>query len=206
MRRPGRFDREIEIGIPDQFGRYEILEIHTRGMPLTQDVNLESIAKITHGFVGADLEAICREGAMRSLRRVLPEINLEESKIPIETLNKIKITWEDFENALKDVEPSALREVYVQRPNVQWTDVGGLQEVKEELKEAIEWPLKHADLFAQADIVPPKWLLLYRPPGTGKTMIAKAVATTSEANFISIKGPELLSKWVGESKKVSGKY
>ena len=201
LRRPGRFDREIEIGIPDQFGRSEILEIHTRGMPLTQDVNLESIAKITHGFVGADLEAVCREGAMRSLRRVLPEINLEESKIPIETLNKIKITWEDFENALKDVQPSALREVYVQKPNVQWTDVGGLQEVKEELKEAIEWPLKHADLFAQADIVPPKGLLLYGPPGTGKTMIAKAVASTSEANFISIKGPELLSKWVGESEK-----
>jgi transitional endoplasmic reticulum ATPase len=201
LRRPGRFDREIEIGIPDQFGRSEILEIHTRGMPLTQDVNLESVAKITHGFVGADLEAVCREGAMRSLRRVLPEINLEESKIPIETLNKIKITWEDFENALRDVQPSALREVYVQRPNVQWTDVGGLQEVKEELKEAIEWPLKHADLFAQADIVPPKGLLLYGPPGTGKTMIAKAVATTSAANFISIKGPELLSKWVGESEK-----
>ena len=201
LRRPGRFDREIEIGIPDQFGRSEILEIHTRGMPLTQDVNLESIAKITHGFVGADLEAVCREGAMRSLRRVLPEINLEESKIPIETLNKIKITWEDFENALRDVQPSALREVYVQRPNVQWTDVGRLQEVKEELKEAIEWPLKHADLFAQADIIPPKGLLLYGPPGTGKTMIAKAVASTSEANFISIKGPELLSKWVGESEK-----
>jgi transitional endoplasmic reticulum ATPase len=201
LRRPGRFDREIEIGIPDQNGRSEILEIHTRGMPLTQDVNLESIAKITHGFVGADLEAVCREAAMRSLRRVLPEINLEESKIPIETLNKIKITWQDFESALKDVQPSALREVYVQRPNVEWTDVGGLEDVKEELKEAIEWPLKHADLFAQADIIPPKGLLLYGPPGTGKTMIAKAVATTSEANFISIKGPELLSKWVGESEK-----
>jgi transitional endoplasmic reticulum ATPase len=201
LRRPGRFDREIEIGIPDQNGRSEILEIHTRGMPLTQDINLESIAKITHGFVGADLEAVCREAAMRSLRRVLPEINLVESKIPIETLNKIKITWEDFENALKDVQPSALREVYVQRPNIQWNDVGGLQEVKDELKEAIEWPLKHADLFAQVDIIPPKGLLLFGPPGTGKTMIAKAVATTSEANFISIKGPELLSKWVGESEK-----
>ena len=201
LRRPGRFDREIEIGIPDQNGRSEILQIHTRGMPLTQEVNLESIAKITHGFVGADLEAVCRESAMRSLRRVLPEINLEESKIPIETLNKIKITRQDFENALKDVQPSALREVYVQRPNVQWTDVGGLQEVKEELQEAIEWPLKHADLFTQADITPPKGLLLYGPPGTGKTMIAKAVASTSEANFISIKGPELLSKWVGESEK-----
>src|ERR1041385_383959 len=201
LRRPGRFDREIEIGIPDQNGRSEILEIHTRGMPLTDDVSLESIAKITHGFVGADLEAVCREAAMRSLRRVLPEINLEESKIPIETLNKIKITWDDFQNALRDVQPSALREVYVQRPNVEWTDVGGLEEVKEELKEAIEWPLKHADLFTQADIIPPKGLLLYGPPGTGKTMIAKAVATTSEANFISIKGPELLSKWVGESEK-----
>lgn len=138
---------------------------------------------------------------MRSLRRVLPEINLEESKIPIETLNKIKVTWQDFENALKDVQPSALREVYVQRPNVQWTDVGGLEEVKEELREAIEWPLKHADLFAQADITAPKGLLLYGPPGTGKTMLAKAVASTSQANFISIKGPEILSKWVGESEK-----
>jgi transitional endoplasmic reticulum ATPase len=201
LRRPGRFDREIEIGIPDQIGRLEIVEIHTRGMPLTEEVNLESVAKVTHGFVGADLEAVCREAAMRSLRRVLPEINLEQSKIPIETLNKIKITRSDFENALRDVQPSALREVHVQRPNVQWSDVGGLEEVKGELKEAIEWPLKHADLFAQADITPPKGLLLFGPPGTGKTMIAKAVATTSEANFISIKGPELLSKWVGESEK-----
>jgi transitional endoplasmic reticulum ATPase len=201
LRRPGRFDREIEIGIPDQNGRFEILEIHTRGMPLTQEVHLEHIAKRTHGFVGADLEAVCREAAMRSLRTVLPEINLEESKIPIETLNKIKITPKDFEDALKDVQPSALREVYVQRPNVMWTDIGGLPVVKEELKEAIEWPLKHADLFSEADIVPPKGLLLFGPPGTGKTMIAKAVATNSEANFISIKGPELLSKWVGESEK-----
>jgi transitional endoplasmic reticulum ATPase len=201
LRRPGRFDREIEIGIPDQTGRLEILEIHTRGMPLTQDVNLNSIAKITHGFVGADLESVCREAAMRSLRSVLPEINLEESKIPIETLNKIKITPEDFENALKGVQPSALREVYVQRPNVKWTDIGGLEAVKDELKEAIEWPIKHADLFSEADIIPPKGLLLFGAPGTGKTMIAKAVATNSEANFISIKGPELLSKWVGESEK-----
>jgi transitional endoplasmic reticulum ATPase len=201
LRRPGRFDREIEIGIPDQQGRLEILEIHTRGMPLTEEVDLESVAKITHGFVGADLESVCRESAMRSLRRVLPEINLEQSKIPIEILSKIKITRTDFENALKEIQPSALREVHVQRPNVQWTDVGGLDEVKEELKEAIEWPLKHSDLFGQADVVPPKGLLLYGPPGTGKTMIAKAVATTSEANFISIKGPELLSKWVGESEK-----
>lgn len=201
LRRPGRFDREIEIGIPDKTGRSDILQIHTRGMPLTEDVDLESLSKVTHGFVGADLEAVCKEAAIRAVRRILPEINMEQSKIPIETLNKIKITGTDFQDALKDIQPSALREVHVQRPNVNWTDVGGLEEVKEELTEAIEWPLKHTDLFNQADIQPPKGLLLYGPPGTGKTMIAKAVATTSEANFISIKGPELLSKWVGESEK-----
>jgi transitional endoplasmic reticulum ATPase len=201
LRRPGRFDREIEIGIPDEQGRLEILQIHTRGMPLTEDVDLESIARITHGFVGADLEALSKEAAMRSLRRILPEINLEQPKIPAEILNKIKVTRQDFEEALRDVQPSAMREVLVQKPNVNWEDVGGLQEVKEELQEAIEWPLKHADLFAQADVQPPKGILLYGPPGTGKTMIAKAVATTSESNFISIKGPELISKWVGESEK-----
>ena len=201
LRRPGRFDREIEIGIPDKTGRSDILQIHTRGMPLTEDVDLESLSKVTHGFVGADLEAVCKEAAIRAVRRILPEINMEQSKIPIETLNKIKIKGTDFQDALKDIQPSALREVHVQRPNVLWTDVGGLEEVKEELTEAIEWPLKHTDLFNQADIQPPKGLLLYGPPGTGKTMIAKAVATTSEANFISIKGPELLSKWVGESEK-----
>src|SRR5919199_621424 len=201
LRRPGRFDREIEIGIPDEEGRSDILQIHTRGMPLTEDVNLESIAKVTHGFVGADLEALSKEAAMRSLRRILPEINMEQSKIPVEVLNKIKITNEDFQNGLKDVQPSAMREVQIQRPNVNWDDIGGLPEVKEELAEAVEWPLKHADLFNQADVKPPKGLLLYGPPGTGKTMIAKAVATTSEANFISVKGPELISKWVGESEK-----
>ena len=201
LRRPGRFDREIEIGIPDEQGRLEILQIHTRGMPLTEDVDLESIARITHGFVGADLEALSKEAAMRSLRRILPEINLEQPKIPAEILNKIKVTRQDFEEALRDVQPSAMREVLVQKPNVNWEDVGGLQEVKEELQEAIEWPLKHTDLFAQADVQPPKGILLYGPPGTGKTMIAKAVATTSESNFISIKGPELISKWVGESEK-----
>jgi transitional endoplasmic reticulum ATPase len=201
LRRPGRFDREIEIGIPDEEGRFDILQIHARGMPLTDDVNLESIAKVTHGFVGADLEALSKEAAMRSLRRILPEINMEQSKIPVEVLNKIKITNEDFQNGLKDVQPSAMREVQIQRPNVNWDDIGGLAEVKEELAEAIEWPLKHADLFNQADVKPPKGLLLYGPPGTGKTMIAKAVATTSEANFISVKGPELISKWVGESEK-----
>jgi transitional endoplasmic reticulum ATPase len=201
LRRPGRFDREIDIGIPDEQGRLDIILIHSRGMPLTEDVNLESIAKVTHGFVGADLEALSKEAAMRSLRRILPEINLEQPKIPAEILNKIKITKQDFDEALRDVQPSAMREVLVQRPNVGWEDIGGLQQVKEELTEAIEWPLKHADLFAEADVEPPKGILLYGPPGTGKTMIAKAVAATSEANFISIKGPELISKWVGESEK-----
>ena len=201
LRRPGRFDREIEIGIPDEQGRLDILLIHTRGMPLTEDVDLASIARITHGFVGADLEALSKEAAMRSLRRILPEINLEQPKIPADILNKIKVTKQDFDEALRDVQPSAMREVLVQRPNVKWEDIGGLIQIKEELAEAIEWPLKHADLFAQADVNPPKGMLLYGPPGTGKTMIAKAVAATSEANFISIKGPELISKWVGESEK-----
>ncbi|TLX99690.1 MAG: AAA family ATPase, partial [Thaumarchaeota archaeon] len=201
LRRPGRFDREIEIGIPDEQGRLDILLIHTRGMPLTQDVSLESIAKVTHGFVGADLESLSKEAAMRSLRRVLPEINLEQSNIPAEILNRIKVTKQDFDEVLRDVQPSAMREVLVQRPNVRWEDIGGLQQIKEELAEAIEWPLKHADLFTEADVKPPKGILLYGPPGTGKTMIAKAVSATSEANFISIKGPELISKWVGESEK-----
>src|SRR5919109_388961 len=162
---------------------------------------IDSIAKVTHGFVGADLEALSKEAAMRSLRRILPEINLEQPKIPAEILNKIKITKQDFDEALRDIQPSALREVLVQRPNMGWDDIGGLQQVKEELAEAIEWPLKHANLFAEANVEPPKGILLYGPPGTGKTMIAKAVAATSEANFISIKGPELISKWVGESEK-----
>lgn len=201
LRRPGRFDREIEIGIPDEKGRLDILMIHTRGMPLTEDVDLASIARVTHGFVGADLEALSKEAAMRSLRRILPEINLEQPNIPIEILSKIKVTKQDFDEALRDVQPSAMREVLVQRPNVKWQDIGGLQKVKEELAEAIEWPLKHGELFVQADVKPPKGILLHGPPGTGKTMIAKAVAATSEANFISIKGPELISKWVGESEK-----
>ena len=201
LRRPGRFDREIEIGIPDEKGRHDILLIHSRGMPLTEDVDLASIARVTHGFVGADLEALGKEAAMRSLRRILPEIDLHQPKIPAEILNKIKVTKQDFDEALKDVQPSAMREVLVQRPNVGWEDVGGLQRVKDELAEAIEWPLKYADLFTEADVKPPKGILLYGPPGTGKTLIAKAVAATSEANFISIKGPELLSKWVGESEK-----
>ena len=201
LRRPGRFDREIEIGIPDEEGRLDILHIHTRGMPLTDDVKLEYFAKITHGFVGADLESLCKEAAMHSLTRVIPEINLDQTKIPIEVLNKIRIGNKDFQDALKDIHPSAMREVQIQKPNVKWEDVGGLANVKDELSEAIEWPLKHADLFDEADVKPPKGILLYGSPGTGKTMIAKAVATNSEANFISIKGPELISKWVGESEK-----
>jgi transitional endoplasmic reticulum ATPase len=201
LRRPGRIDREIEIGIPDENGRLEVLQIHARGMPLADDVDLPAIARMAHGFVGADLEALSKEAAIRSLRRILPEINLEQPKIPAEILNKIKVTNKDFEEALKDVQPSAMREVLVQKPSVKWEDIGGLQEVKEELQEAIEWPLKRADLFEQADVSPPKGILLHGPPGTGKTLIAKAVATTSESNFISVKGPELLSKWVGESEK-----
>ena len=201
LRRPGRFDREIEIGIPDNIGRKEILDIHTRGMPLDEKVNLEQIAKVTHGFVGADLEVLAKEAAIRSLRRILPDIDLEEEKIPAEVLQKIVITESDFKDALKEVRPSALREVLVQVPNVTWEDVGGLESLKNELHEAVEWPLKHKEAFEHADVKSPKGILLYGPPGTGKTLIAKAVAHTTESNFISIKGPELLSKWVGESEK-----
>ena len=201
LRRPGRFDREIEIGIPDDEGRLQILNIHTRGMPLDKNVDVKKISKTTHGFVGADLEVLCKEAAMRSLRRILPEINLEEEKVSKEVLQKIKITENDFTDALKEVRPSALREVLVQIPNVSWDDVGGLDKLKEELQEAVEWPLKHKEAFEYAHVKPPKGVLLYGPPGTGKTLIAKAVATTTESNFISIKGPELLSKWVGESEK-----
>jgi len=201
LRRPGRFDREVEIGIPDRQGRLEILQIHTRGMPLAEDVDLSRIADVTHGFVGADLEALCKEAAMRALRRMLPNIDLEAESIPAEILNKITVTSKDFHEALKDVEPSAMREVLVEIPLVRWSDVGGLKEVKEELREAVEWPLKYPELFEHTDARPPKGILLYGPPGTGKTLLAKAVANESEANFISIKGPELLSKWVGESEK-----
>lgn len=201
LRRPGRFDREIEIGLPDRNGRYQVLQIHTRGMPLTEDVNLKEIADTTHGFVGADLEALTKEAAMGALRAILPEINLDETSIPVEILDKIKVTMKDFENALREVQPSSLREVLVESPNVHWDDVGGLQEVKQELAEAIEWPLKYREIYEYADAKPPKGIMLYGPPGTGKTLIAKAVATESKVNFISIKGPELLSKWVGESER-----
>ncbi len=201
LRRPGRFDREFEIGIPDEAGRREILNIHVRGMPLDKKVNLERIAKVTHGFVGADLEILAKEAAMRSLRRMLPKLDLEEEKISSEILQKIVITDDDFKEALKEVRPSALREVLVQVPDVAWDDVGGLDSLKEEVRESVEWPMKHAEAFAYADIASPKGILMYGPPGTGKTLIAKAVASTTESNFISIKGPELLSKWVGESEK-----
>ena len=201
LRRPGRFDREIEIGIPDDKGRLEVLTIHTRGMPLEEKVDLKKISKITHGFVGADLEALAKEAAMRSLRRVMPEIDLDEDKVSSEILQKIKITSEDFRDALKEVRPSALREVLVQIPNVTWDDVGGLESLKEELKEAIEWPLKHKEAIEYVNVETPKGILLHGLPGTGKTLIAKAVAKMTESNFISVKGPELLSKWVGESEK-----
>ena len=201
LRRPGRFDREIEIGIPDDEGRFEILSIHTRGMPIDKKVDLKQISKTTHGFVGADLEVLSKEAAMRSLRRILPEIDLDEDKISAEILQKIEITSEDFRDALKEVRPSALREVQVQIPNVSWDDVGGLDELKEELREAVEWPIKHKEAFDYVDVETPKGILLHGPPGTGKTLIAKALAKMTESNFISIKGPELLSKWVGESEK-----
>jgi len=201
LRRPGRFDREIEIGVPNKQGRLEILQIHTRNMPLAPDVDLEKIASITHGFVGADLAALCKESAMRALRRILPEIDFEKDTIPAEILNKIVVTMDDFMEALKDVEPSAMREVLVETPNVRWGDIGGLNDIKIDLQEAVEWPLKYPELFEHMDAKPPKGILLYGPPGTGKTLLAKAVATESEANFISIKGPEILSKWVGESER-----
>jgi transitional endoplasmic reticulum ATPase len=201
LRRPGRFDREIEIGLPDRRGRLQILQIHTRGMPVSDDVELQDFADRTHGFVGADLEALAKEAAMGALRRVLPEINLEESSVPAEILDKIDVTRKDFEDALREVPPSTMREVLVESPNVHWDDVGGLEETKKELREAIEWPLKYRAIFDHAAVEPPKGIMLYGPPGTGKTLVAKAVATESGVNFISVKGPELLSKWVGESER-----
>ena len=201
LRRPGRFDREIEIGVPDRNGRLEILQVHTRGMPLAKDVNLEKIADISHGFVGADLQSLSKEAGMRALRKILPEIDLSSQSIPVETLRKIIVTMQDFMDVVKETEPSAMREVFVEVPDVKWDDIGGLSSIKQELQEAVEWPLKYQGVFAYADAMPPKGILLYGPPGTGKTLMAKAAANESEANFISIKGPELLSKWVGESEK-----
>ena len=201
LRRPGRFDREIEIGVPDKDGRLEILQIHTRGMPLEKDVDLGIIAGMSHGFVGADLQAVAKEAGIRALRKVLPEIDLTTENIPSEILKKIVVTMDDFLSVLKEIEPSALREVFVEIPDVKWEDIGGVKDVKQELQEAVEWPLKYQGLFVHSDATPPKGILMYGPPGTGKTLMAKAAAHESEANFISIKGPELLSKWVGESEK-----
>ncbi len=205
LRRPGRFDREIEIGVPDKTGRREILQIHTRGMPLPEGKSKEKILKDfpdkTHGFVGADIESLAKEAAMRALRRVLPDLDLEEINIPSEILDKIEVNYNDFMQAFMEIEPSAMREVLVEIPDIEWEDIGGLDKLKEELREVIEWPLKYPELFTQMDAQPPKGILLYGPPGTGKTMLTKAVANKSEANFISVKGPEFLSKWVGESEK-----
>ncbi len=201
LRRPGRFDREIEIRIPDKKGRLDILLIHTRNMPLTEDVNLEKLAAISHGYVGADLEYLCKEAAMKCLRRLLPEINLADEKIPTETLEKLIVNAEDYQFALREVTPAGMREVYLETPDVKWDEVGGLENVKHELQEAVEWPMKYPELYSKLGYRMPRGILLYGPSGTGKTLLAKAVATESEANFISVKGPELLSKWVGESER-----
>jgi transitional endoplasmic reticulum ATPase len=201
LRRPGRFDREISIGVPDKAGRLEILQIHTRGMPLSEDVDLAHIAGVTHGFVGADLAALAREAAMVCLRTILPDIDFQTDSIPYEKVMALQVTMPHFLEALKEVEPSATREVSVEVPNVSWSQVGGLEGLKEELTQAIEWPLLYPDLFQHTNTSPPKGLLLFGPPGTGKTLLAKALATESQVNFISIKGPALLSKWVGESEK-----
>jgi len=201
LRRPGRFDREIEIGVPDKKGRLEILLVHTRGMPLDETVDIQKLAEITHGFVGADLAALCREAAMKTLRRYLPNLNIEEETIPSEVLEEMKVSMNDFLAALKEVTPSAVREVTIEVPTTRWIDIGGLKDVKQRLIEAVEWPFKYPERFARLGITPPRGILLYGPPGCGKTMLARAVATESEANFISVKGPELLSKWVGESEK-----
>jgi transitional endoplasmic reticulum ATPase len=201
LRRPGRFDREISIPIPDRNGRLKILQIHTRGMPLSEDVSLEKLADMTHGFVGADIEALAREAAMSALRKILPKIDFELSDIPYETLMELQVTMDNFLEAMKEVEPSAIREFFIEVPDVKWDDAGGLDHIKEELKEAIEWPLKHSDLFKKANTHSPKGILLYGAPGTGKTLLAKAVANESGVNFISVKGPSLISKYVGESER-----
>ncbi|MCX8195028.1 MAG: CDC48 family AAA ATPase [Candidatus Micrarchaeota archaeon] len=201
LRRPGRFDREVELGVPDRQGRKEILQIHTRSMPLAPDVSIDELAAITHGYTGADISSLTKEAAMKVLRRILPKIDLEQEFIPAEILDNLQVTREDFFNALREIRPSALREVFIERPNVRWADIGGLENVKKELKEAVELPLKNPEVFSRMGIRPVKGILLVGLPGTGKTMFAKAVATETEANFISIKGPEVLSKWVGESEK-----
>src|SRR3989441_2202481 len=201
LRRPGRFDREIEIGVPDKMGRHEVLQIHTRAMPLTSDVELHRLSDICHGYTGADMSALCREAAMKALRRYLPGINLAAERIPSHLLEKMEVTLEDFMTAYREITPTAMREVYIEVPSVRWSDVGGLTDMKQELQEAVEWPLKKPEVFKRVGIRPPKGILLFGPPGCGKTMLARAVATEGEANFISIKGPELFSKWLGDSEK-----
>ncbi|MCC6013254.1 MAG: CDC48 family AAA ATPase [Candidatus Verstraetearchaeota archaeon] len=201
LRRPGRFDREIAIPMPDKKARKEILQVHLRNMPLADDVNIDELAELTHGYTGADIAALCREAAIRALRRFLPKIDLEKKTIPANILKDLKVTRNDFFEAMKDITPSTLREVYVEVPEVHWSDIGGLEDVKKQLREMVELPMKHPELFEKMGITPPKGILLYGPPGCGKTLLAKAVATESGANFISVRGPEILSKWVGESEK-----
>ena len=201
LRRPGRFDREIEIKVPDKKGRKDIIMIHTRNMPLTDDVDLTKISGVSHGYVGADLEYLCKEAAMKCLRRLLPELNMEDAKLSPETLDKLIVNKDDFSKALIEVTPSGMREVFIENPEVQWDDIGGLLDVKRELQEAVEWPMKYPKLYEDLGHKMPRGILLHGPSGTGKTLLAKAVATESEANFISVRGPELLSKWVGESER-----
>jgi transitional endoplasmic reticulum ATPase len=201
LRRPGRFDREIVIPIPDRNGRRSILEIHTRGMPLAEDVDLDHLAAITHGFVGADLEALCREAAMGCLRRIMPQIDFASAEIPYETIMKLEVHMRDFAEALREVEPSAIREVFVEVPEVHWDAVGGLDNVKQQLIEAVEWPLKYPQFYQEAAVKPPKGIMLSGPPGCGKTLLAKAVASETEVNFILVKGPQLLAMYVGESER-----
>ncbi|PDW01088.1 CDC48 family AAA ATPase [Candidatus Chloroploca asiatica] len=201
LRRPGRFDREISINVPDKDGRLEILEIHTRGMPLTNDINMTQIASITHGYVGADLQALCREAAMSALRRLLPDIDFSQAQIPYDKLMALEVNRDDFDTAMAEIEPSAIREVFTEIPDVNWEDVGGLEDVRRLLVEAVEWPLRHSRAFDTLGVRAPKGILLHGPPGTGKTLLAKALASQSEANFISVKGPELLNRWVGESER-----
>ena len=201
LRRPGRFDREIEIKVPDKKGRSDILAIHSRNMPLADDVDMKKISSVSHGYVGADLEYLCKEAAMKCLRRLLPVLDLEEEKLPPETLDKLIVNHDDFTKALIEVTPSGMREVFIENPDVKWEDVGGLEEVKRELQEAVEWPMKYPGLYDKLGHKMPRGILLHGPSGTGKTLLAKAVATQSEANFVSVRGPELLSKWVGESER-----
>ncbi|NGM69308.1 CDC48 family AAA ATPase [Natronolimnobius sp. AArcel1] len=201
LRRGGRFDREIEIGVPDKDGRKEILQVHTRGMPLTDSIDLDRYAENTHGFVGADLESLAREGAMNALRRIRPDLDLEEDEIDAEVLETLRVTEGDFKEAIKGIQPSAMREVFVEVPDITWNDVGGLEDTKERLRETIQWPLDYPEVFEQMDMQAAKGVLMYGPPGTGKTLLAKAVANEAQSNFISIKGPELLNKYVGESEK-----